>query len=204
MTTNPELGGAGISTGETSARLDESTRALKERIYASFTGLAILGALYANGHATAPEALLSVAVGVFGISVAGFLAEVVAHLVTHQALPSTAEVRTMGRIALAALGSASLPLLVLALSWAGLLSLEVALWIGMGIYTATLVLVMLARRPQRRPDAPVQRLVASAMLIGLALFVAAVLRLLPPTCTDLSCWASRCRPRRDRRNRGGS
>ena len=38
----------------------------------------------------------------------------------------------MGRIATGALGSASLPILVLALSWAGLLSLDPALWIGMG------------------------------------------------------------------------
>ena len=161
---------------ETSSELDESTRALKERIYATFTGLAILGALFTNGHSTAPEALLSVAVGVFGISAAGFLAEVVAHLVAYQALPSSAEVRTMGRIALTALGSASLPLLVLALSWAGLLSLEVALWIGMGIYTATLVAVMLLAA-HNSGLTPVQRLVSSAMLIGLALFVVAVLLL---------------------------
>jgi hypothetical protein len=161
---------------ETSIGLDESTRALKERIYASFTGLAILAALYANGHATAPEALLSVAVGVFGISAAGFLAEVVAHQVAHQGMPSTAEVRTMGRIALTALGSASLPILVLALSWVGLLSLDAALWIGMGIYAATLVVVMLVAA-HNSGLTPVQRLVSSAMLIGLALFVVAVLLL---------------------------
>jgi hypothetical protein len=161
---------------ETPAGLDESTRALKERIYASFTGLAILAAIYANGHSTAPEALLSVAVGVFGISAAGFLAEVVAHQVAHQGMPSTAEVRTMGRIALTALGSASLPILVLALSWAGLLSLDVALWIGMGIYAATLVVVMLVAA-HNSGLTPVQRLVSSAMLIGLALFVVAVLLL---------------------------
>ena len=161
---------------ETSIGLDESARALKERIYASFTGLAILAAIYANGHATAPEALLSVAVGVFGISAAGFLAEVVAHLVAHQRMPSRAEVRTMGRIALGALGSASLPILVLALSWAGLLSLEAALRIGMAIYAATLVVVMLvAAHNSGLP--PLQRLVSSAMLVGLALLVVAVLLL---------------------------
>ena len=82
----------------------------------------------------------------------------------------------MGRIALTALGSASLPLLVLALSWAGLLSLEVALWIGMGIYAATLVVVMLVAA-HNSGLTPVQRLVSSAMLIGLALFVVAVLLL---------------------------
>jgi hypothetical protein len=169
--TNPDPGPI-----ETSAGLDESTRALKERIYASFTGLAILAAVYANGHATAPAALLSVAVGVFGISAAGFLAEVVAHQVAHQRMPSSAEVRTMGRIALGALGSASLPILVLALSWAGLISLDLALWIGMAIYAATLVLVMLvAAHNSGLP--PLQRLLSSAMLVGLALLVVAVLLL---------------------------
>ena len=161
---------------EVSTRLDERTRALKERIYASFTGLAILGAVFANGDATAEKAVVAVAVGVFGISVAGFLAEVVAHLVIHEQLPSSGEVRVMGRIATGALGSASLPILVLDLYWAGLLSLDLALWIGMAIYTATLVLVMLlaARKSGLRP---VQRLIASAMLVGLALLVAAVLLL---------------------------
>ena len=82
----------------------------------------------------------------------------------------------MGRIALGALGSASLPILVLALSWTGLLSLEAALWIGMAIYAATLVVVMLvAAHNSGLP--PLQRLISSAMLVGLALLVVAVLLL---------------------------
>ena len=161
---------------EASTGLDERTRALKERIYASFTGLAILAAISATGHATASDALLSVAVGVFGISAAGFLAEVVAHLVTHERMPSSGEVRTMGRIAVGALGSASLPILVLALSWAGVMSVDLALWIGMALYAATLVLVMLVAA-HNSGLRPAQRLIASAMLVGLALLVAGVLLL---------------------------
>ena len=157
-----------------SKTLDERSRALKERVYASFTGLAILGAISAAHHATAAEALLSLAVGVFGISAAGFLAEVIAHQVAHEELPPAREVRTMARIALGALGSASTPIFVLALAWAGVLSLEWALWLGMAVYGATLVIIILvaARRSGLRP---IQRLVSSAMLVGLALIVVAVL-----------------------------
>ena len=82
----------------------------------------------------------------------------------------------MGRIALGALGSASLPILVLALSWAGIVSLDLALWIGMAIYAATLVVVMLVAAHNSGLH-PLQRLVSSAMLVGLALLVVAVLLL---------------------------
>ncbi len=152
-TTNRDHGGPEVST-----RLDERTRALKERIYATFTGLAILGALFANGTPLRRKRCCPSRWACSASRPPGFLAEVVAHLVAHQALPSSAEVRIMGRIALAALGSASLPLLVLALSWAGLLSLDLALWIGMGIYAATLVAVMLVAA-RHTGLTPVQRLV---------------------------------------------
>jgi hypothetical protein len=85
-----------------STTLDERTRTLKERIYASFTGLAILAAVSGTDHATSAEALLSVGIGVLGISAAGFLAEVVAHQVTYQRLPAAGSSGRWG-------GSALLP-----------------------------------------------------------------------------------------------
>ena len=160
---------------EHDGRRTERAHALKERIYASFTGLAILAAITANGHSTAKDALLAVAVGVLGISAAGFLAEVVAHQVAHERMPSGGEVATMGRTALGAWASAFLPVVVLALSWAGAISLDWALWIAMAIYAATLVAVMFiaARQSGLRPF---QRLVSAAMLLGMALVVVAVLQ----------------------------
>jgi hypothetical protein len=97
---------------ETSAATDEGTRALKERIYATFTGLAVLAGISAAGHSTAPDALLTLLVSVLGISVAGFLAEVVAHQVSHKGLPVSRELWVMARIALGALASASVPIIV--------------------------------------------------------------------------------------------
>ncbi|PRY51370.1 hypothetical protein LY71_102439 [Geodermatophilus tzadiensis] len=158
------------------ARLGERTRSLKEQIYASFTGLAILAAVSGTGHATAADALLSVGIGVLGISAAGLLAEVVSHQVVHQRLPATEELRTMGRIALGALGSALAPVVVLALAWGGMLPLDRALWTGMALYAAVLVAVVLlaVRRTGLRP---LQRLLATATILGLALLVVALLQL---------------------------
>jgi len=54
-------------------------QALKERVYATFTGLALV--LVLRGHETTPrDATFSLAIGVLGITVAGFAAEVIAHL----------------------------------------------------------------------------------------------------------------------------
>jgi hypothetical protein len=158
------------------ARLDERTRALKERIYANFTGLAILAALAGTGHGTAADAVFSLGIGVFGISAAGFLAEVVSHQVTHQRLPAAGELRTMVRIASGALATASAPVAVLALAWGGLIAREWGLWTGMALYAATLVAVTLVA-VQRSRLPPSQRLLSSVMLLGLAIAVVALLQL---------------------------
>ncbi|PXA68444.1 hypothetical protein [Cryobacterium arcticum] len=92
---------------------EERARALKERIYASFTGLAIVVVIYSDvDHTAALDAFLSLAVGIIGIAAAGFVAEVIAHQVTHTDTPSRADLRTMARISSGALASASIPLLV--------------------------------------------------------------------------------------------
>jgi len=151
-------------------------RALKERIYASFTGLSILAALTAAGHATAISALVSVAVGIVGISAAGFLAEVVAHQVAHKAFPDRGELHTMALIALGALGSASAPLILLAFATFGVIETDLALNIAMGLYAATLVVIILlaAARSGLRS---MQQLISAAMLVGLAIVVVGVLLL---------------------------
>ena len=82
----------------------------------------------------------------------------------------------MGWIALGALGSASAPVVVLALAWAGMIALEWALWIGMALYAVTLVAVILVAVHHSRLR-PGQRLLASAMLLGLAVVVVALLQL---------------------------
>ena len=171
-----ETNARGLRKHETTGAVEERTSALKERVYASFTGLSVLGALIATGHATAPKALLELSVAVFGISIAGFLAEVIAHEVSHKRWPTKRELRTMARIALGALGSASAPAVVLFLAVIGILQLNTALWIGTIMYAVTLVLIiqLASRHIGMRPF---QRIASSAMLLALAFFVVSVLLL---------------------------
>ncbi|MET0589927.1 MAG: hypothetical protein ABWZ77_02010 [Naasia sp.] len=157
------------------ATLDERTRALKERIYASFTGLAVVTVLATNNEGTSPSnAFFTLAASILGISVAGFVAEVLSHQISHEGLPSARETRTMLRIAAGALGSASIPLIVLALSWAGWIELELALQIGVGIYLAVLATITLvASRRTRLPFR--QQLLSLLFLVGLGVVVVGIL-----------------------------
>lgn len=157
-----------------SSAIDIRTRALKERIYATFTGLAILGAISTVGHSTGWDAFVSIAVGVLGISAAGFLAEVLSHQVNHQTLPDRSELGVMGRIALSALGSASAPLVLLAVAGLGILDIELALQIGMAVYALTLVVIFLIAS-HRSGLRPMQRMLSSRLFVALALVVVAVL-----------------------------
>lgn len=166
----------GQSEQQPVSAIEERTSALKERVYASFTGLSVLGALLATGHATAPQALLELSIAIFGISIAGFLAEVIAHEVGHKRWPTSSELRTMARTALGALASASTPAGVLLLAVLGVFRLNTALWIGIIVYGVILVLIIqLASR--HIGLSPFRRAASSAMLLGLAFFVVAVLLL---------------------------
>ena len=132
-----ETNARGLRKHEASGAIEDRASALKERVYATFTGLSVLGAILATGHATPREALLELSVAIFGISIAGFLAEVIAHEVSHERWPTKKEIRTMARIALGALGSASAPAVVLLFATLGVIGLNLALWIGVITYAVT-------------------------------------------------------------------
>ncbi|QHC56535.1 hypothetical protein [Rathayibacter tanaceti] len=156
--------------------LDETARALKERIYATFTGLAVVMIYVVGDHPDAAQALRSLAISIVGISAAGFVAEVVSHQVVHAATPSGAEVRIMLRIAAGALASASLPLLALAGAALGLIDATAALRIGAGVYVATLAAIALIA--VARAGLPLrQSLVSLLGIVGLGALVVGVLAL---------------------------
>jgi len=120
--------------------VDVLAQALKERVYATFTGLAIV--LVLRGHEPSPQdATFSLVIGVLGITVAGFVAEIIAHLAAHGAFPSRAELGRMFRIASGAFGSASVPIVLLLLTWPGWIELETALRVSTIVYLATLGLI---------------------------------------------------------------
>lgn len=158
------------------ADIDERIGALKERIYATVTGLAILAGLLTAEHVTASESIFALAVGIFAIAAAGFVAEVIAHQIGHRSFPRGRELAVMGRTAVVALGTASLPLIALVLALVGLIELDTALIIGIVLDAAVLVGVVLLASA-RTGLSVLQRFVATALLLGLVALVAVALLL---------------------------
>ena len=73
-------------TAYTRRPLEESARALKERVYATFTGLAVIMIYAVGDHPDAGHALRSLVVSIVGISAAGFTAEVISTIDASDAL----------------------------------------------------------------------------------------------------------------------
>ncbi|PZF80818.1 hypothetical protein [Jiangella anatolica] len=99
---------------------------LKERVYITFTALAVVLALRAHA-VSAGEAALSLVVVVLGTVLAVFVADIVSHLAVHEALPVGSELRHMARVSLGALGALALPAIFIGLAVAGVWEIEPAL-----------------------------------------------------------------------------
>ena len=80
-------------------------------------------------------------VAVIGTLLAVFVADVVAHITVHQALPTRAELAHMVVVVLGAAETLVLPLLVIGLAALGLFTLDVALTTSIVILVVTLVAV---------------------------------------------------------------
>lgn len=120
----------------------ERAEALKERVYATFTGLAIVLVQQSNvEHISAVRAAVTLLIGILAITAAGFVAEVIAHLAVHTAFPDREELGRMLRVSGSAVASAGLPLILLALAAFGVFELEGALVAASIVYLATLALI---------------------------------------------------------------
>ncbi|MFE5670169.1 hypothetical protein ACFQ58_01040 [Agromyces sp. NPDC056523] len=132
----------GAPPGQRERPVDELAAALKERVYATFTGLAIVLVQHANvEHVSATRATLTLLVGIVAITAAGFVADVVAHLAVHAAFPDRDELGRMLRISGSAIASAGVPLILLALAAFGVFELEGALRAASIVYLVTLGLI---------------------------------------------------------------
>ena len=153
----------------------ERARFHRERIYATFTGLAVLTVLsFEAEHLTAWQAAGSLLVAIVAISLAGFVAELVAYQLAHSALPHLSELRTMTLVAGSAFASASIPFVMLAGAAIGILPLALALQVGIGIYFGTLLVTTLVAAA--RTHVPWrQQLISIAMLLGLGVIVIVML-----------------------------
>ncbi|MET0974862.1 MAG: hypothetical protein ABWX82_04255 [Leifsonia sp.] len=115
---------------------------LKERVYATFTGLAIVLVLAANvDEHTAEAALFSLVIGVLGITVAGYASDMIAHLAVHRTLPERSEHGRMIRVAGGAISTVILPAILLGLAWAGVFQLVGALRAVTIVYLVTLAAI---------------------------------------------------------------
>jgi len=138
-----------VSTPRRTARDDdrspeEIAAGLKERVYATFTGLAILLAVRAHGeHFDPTSANLSLIIGVVGITLAGFVSDIIAHLVAHRTLPTAREARHMLWVASSALVSLIVPGITLALASFGIIHADLAASIAIGALIVTLALIVL-------------------------------------------------------------
>lgn len=153
---------------------DDRAAALKERAYATLTGLAIVTTLALDGHHSPSDAMLTLAAGVIGITGAGIVAEVIAHQVSHGAYPSSRQLLRMLRIAVGALTSAAVPVLVLAAASLGLLHVTDALFITISLYFLSLVLLVLIAARRTRLSWR-QQLASIAVLAGAGLVAVMVL-----------------------------
>ena len=166
-------------TKRTSAEVPEAERAvraeqLKERVYVTFTSLAVVLALRSHaGETTAGEAATTLAIAVVGTLLAVFVADFVSHIAVHEAMPTRAEMGHMVAISASALGVLVVPLLLLLLAGLGVWSVATALLAVSVALIASLVAVgFLAVRRVRLPIG--QRLV---VLLAEAVLGAAVIAL---------------------------
>lgn len=96
--------------------IDRTARAehLKERVYLTFTTLAVVVAVYAHHETDPGVAFRTVLVSAIGTLLAVFAADVIAHMVIHEALMTASELRHAAQTSFGALSAVLLPLLFLA------------------------------------------------------------------------------------------
>lgn len=117
-----------MTTVEEDERREARAELLKERIYVTFTTLAVVLTLRGDAdHVTVGFAAATLTITVLATLCAIFLADVVSHITAHEALPSRRELRGMLRIVTGALVVLVLPLVLMVLAALHVLPLEGAL-----------------------------------------------------------------------------
>jgi hypothetical protein len=126
---------------------------LKERVYVTFIGLAVLLALSGHGAETdAVAAVTSLLIAAVGAGLAGLISEIVAHLAVKGSLPDAAEMRFLVRVSGGALATVILPVVILLFAVFGVVDAQLALTVAVWVMAFTLgtigyVAVFRARLP---------------------------------------------------------
>lgn len=141
------------------ASAEERADKLKERVYVTFTSLAVVLTMASHAEGlTAGRAATGLVIAVAGTLLAVLVADFVAHLAVHQTMPTPTERRHMIAVSAGALSVIGLPLIFLALAGGGVWPLSTAL--RASIAALVFSLVVIGYLAVRRVSMPVsQRLI---------------------------------------------
>ncbi|MBD8465326.1 hypothetical protein IFU30_03500 [Plantibacter sp. CFBP 8798] len=120
----------------------QQAESVREGIYVAFTSLSVVLILAAHAEPEPAQALFAILVTGLGTVLAALTADVVAHLVVHDALFTRPEFRHACRSSLGALIVVVVPVALLLLASFGALATSVALWGSAMALVASLVIVM--------------------------------------------------------------
>jgi hypothetical protein len=115
---------------------------LRERIYVTFTALAILMAMNSHGeHLDSPTVLWTLVISVVGVILAGLASDLVSHMVVHNTLPSVREFRHMVAVSSRALGVLVVPLIAIGLAVFDVIEARTGLIIAIVALIASLAVI---------------------------------------------------------------
>ncbi|MGW0036796.1 hypothetical protein [Gordonia sp. NPDC003376] len=112
---------------------------LKERIYVTFTALAVTVSLLAHGHVTALGTIGTLGVTALGTVVAVFVADVISHLLVHERMLTRAEFGHAAAVSASALSAIVVPMIFLLASHLGAWDTEIALRASAGALLLALI-----------------------------------------------------------------
>jgi hypothetical protein len=117
--------------------------ALKERVYVTFTALAVVLAMrsHAEERLTPGQAATTLTITVLGTVLAVFVADFVSQLAVHGAAPSRQQWREMATISFGAVGAVLLPMAFIGFAAIGSWSIEAALQASTVALIVTLVAI---------------------------------------------------------------
>ncbi|MCT1478883.1 hypothetical protein [Microbacterium sp. p3-SID336] len=151
--------------------------AIKERVYATFTGLAIVLVQYANvAHTSAVRATVTLLIGIVAIAFAGFVADLLAHVAVHAGFPDRHQLARMLGLTGTAIASAAIPLLALLMAVFDWIDLSTALMIASIAYVV--ILGVIGFFAVRRTKAPWwKQTIALGILVALGALVIVIQQL---------------------------
>lgn len=141
---NDEQDVASFHRAEPASGAYQRSEALKERVYVTFTALAVTIAFERDAaHATVDGAALTLLLTVVGTLMAVFVADLIAFLVRDSSMPSRPELAHLMYVSFGSLTVIVVPMAILGLSALGVIELTTALRAISVALVATLIVVTL-------------------------------------------------------------